>query len=150
MSQPGAKIPIDIDMKRKVIIFLIMLALAICYCQNPTSTEEKRNGKVMMRNSSGVVIVISSYTLQRGNDSARQVLNRTLFPGSDYTFKSLLAPTQTFLFKGGDVISVSYRSKEDDSDDPESPLFEGVTDATVNGNIGIVVKSGGHISVGPQ
>jgi len=137
-------------MKRNVLTFLMVLALAICYCQNPTSTEEKRNGKVMMRNSSGVVIVISSYTHQRGNDSARQVLNRTLFPGSDYTFKSLLDPAQTFLFKGGDVLSVSYRSRESDPDDPENPLFDGIADATVNGNIGIVVKSGGHISVGPQ
>jgi hypothetical protein len=137
-------------MKRKVIIFFIMLALAICYCQNPTSTEEKRNGKVVMRNSSGVVIVISSYTHQRGSNSARQVLNRTLFPWSDYTFKTLLDPTQTYFFKGGDVVSVSYRSSESDPDDPKSPLFEGIAGATVNGNIGIVVKSGGHISVGPQ
>jgi len=137
-------------MKRNVLTFLMVLALAICYCQNPTSTEEKRNGKVMMRNSSGVVIVISSYTHQRGNDSARQVLNSTLFPGSDYTFKSLLDPAQTYLFKGGDVVSVSYRSQENDPDDPENPLFDGIADATVNGNIGIVVKSGGHISVGPQ
>jgi len=137
-------------MKRNVLTFLMVLALAICYCQNPTSTEEKRSGKVVMRNSSGVVILISSYTHQRGSDSARQVLNRTLFPGSDYTFKSLLDPAQTYLFKGGDVVSVSYRSQESDPDDPENPLFDGIADATVNGNIGIVVKSGGHISVGPQ
>lgn len=150
MSQPGAKIPIDIDMKRKVIIFLIMLALAISYCQNPASTEEKRNGKVVMRNNSGVVIVISSYTHQRSTVSAQRVLNHTLYPANEYTFKSLLDGAETFLFQGGDVVSVSYRSSESDPEDPQSPLFEGTADATVNGNIGIVVKSGGHISIGPQ
>jgi len=150
LSQPGGEVPIDIDMKRKVIIFLITLALAICYCQNPTSTEEKRNGKVVMQNSSGVVVVIASYTHHRGEVSARRVLDHTLYPGSDYAFKSLLDPTQTFLFRGGDVVSVRYRSRESSPDDPENPLFEGIADATVNGNIGIVVKSGGHITVGPQ
>jgi len=137
-------------MTRKVTILAIMLALAICYCQNPTSTEERRNGKVVMQNSSGVVVVIASYTHHRGEASARRVLNHALYPASDYAFKSLLDPTQTFLFQGGDVVSVSYRSQEKDPDDPENPLFEGIADATVNGNIGIVVKSGGHITVGPQ
>ena len=105
---------------------------------------------MVMQNSSGVVVVIASYTHHRGDASARRVLNHTLYPGSDYAFKSLLDPTQTFLFKGGDVVSVSYRSQQSDPDDPENPLFEGTADATVNGNIGIVVKSGGYISVGPQ
>lgn len=140
----------NIDMKRKVIIFFVTLALAVCYCQNPTSTEEKRNGKVVMRNSSGAVVLIASYTHHRGDASARRVLNHTLYPGSDYAFKSLLDPTQTFLFKGGDVVSVSYRSQDHDPDDPENPIFEGTADATVNGNIGIVVKSGGGATVGPQ
>lgn len=105
---------------------------------------------MVMRNNSGVVIIIANYIHQRADNSAQQVLNRTLFPGSEYAFKSLLDPTQTFLFRGGDVVSVSYRSEQRDPDDPENPLFEGTADATVNGNIGIVVKSGGHITVGPQ
>lgn len=134
---------------------LAILALAgIPGCSDggngPSGTPVLLDGEITITNNAEVTIRLVEFTQIRGELEYHGDINVKVYSGVRYNLKNRLDPGESIIFPGGDRVSVRFVANAPDPGNPERPLFENTVALTVNGNIVIVIKSGGEYNMGPE
>ena len=89
------------------LLMLILAAAATISCSDGKyPSAPAAPGKVSLNNESGHIVIIESFTHERGSASTTKVLNAGVVNRGSYTFQNLLDHTNSRYFAGGDMVEI--------------------------------------------
>ncbi len=131
------------------LIFLIPAVLGCSGDKSPTSDPVYYDGKISIRNQSGVRIRILELAQTRDGQEHSYLIGRSINTGFEYFLLNMLDGGDSEIFPGGDIVRVHYVAEAPDPENPSQPLFDIHLGHTINGITVYYIKSGGRFSLHP-
>ena len=125
-----------------------LLILFACSKDNkPSGPPTYYQGGLAVANQSEVPITIVEMIQKRGTQEVHLRMGNSLHPGFSLPLHNIIDEGNSLIFPGGDKVTVQFVAEEPDPNNPGQPLFQNSVQLTINGNIVLQVKSGGHYEI---
>ena len=122
--------------RKYIAVLFLFVALAGCSKDSSTGPQVYNSGAISFLNSGTYVVILNYLSHNRDGESMSEHLELTIGSGGRYQFPNLI--DGGIVFRGGDRVSLTYRSRA--VDQSGNPLFIKSLSFLVNGSAVVTVK----------